>query len=172
MNCNPGPDEKDDVNRLDEPSLNALPQNGIYTILIHIQLDVNLKIGSLGILKIRKGFYAYTGSGQGRGALSLRGRVSRHISKRKKLKWHIDYLLSSNHVKVIGVVASQAGKEYECKVASAINGVSSCIRSFGCSDCKCTSHLALLPCGDENSCLKMIEQIYRQLGLNPVVLKL
>ncbi|MEM4652589.1 MAG: GIY-YIG nuclease family protein [Candidatus Nezhaarchaeales archaeon] len=167
MTCNPGPDLKHDVNRLDEPPLNILPEKGVYTVIIHVVKEEKMCIGSLGVIDIVKGFYAYTGSGLGRGTLSLRGRVLRHLTRRKKLKWHIDYLTSSKSSIIVGVVASQVDKKFECMIASAINSLTKYVKGFGCSDCKCSSHLALLPLQDVDGCINFIKNVYINLGLTP-----
>jgi Uri superfamily endonuclease len=156
-----------DVDRLDEPSFNLLPEKGVYTIVVLLARDEIIDVGSLGSVKVKRGLYAYTGSGLGRGALSLRGRVLRHISKRKKPKWHIDYLTLSSSSMVVGVVASQAEKRFECLVASAINSIAEPVEGFGCSDCTCRSHLALMPFEDFGRCLKIIEEVHVSLGLVP-----
>ncbi|MEM2213971.1 MAG: GIY-YIG nuclease family protein [Candidatus Nezhaarchaeales archaeon] len=168
MTCNPGSDFRHDVDRLAEPPLNILPKKGVYTVIIHVVKGGRMHIGSLGIMDVMEGFYAYTGSGLGRGALSLRGRVLRHLEKRKKLKWHIDYLTSSKSSTVVGVVASMVDKRFECTIASAINSLTKCIKGFGCSDCKCFSHLAFLPHQDVNDCINFIKDIYIHLGLTPI----
>jgi len=171
MTCNPGSDYRNDVDRLDEPPLNILPEKGVYTIIILLQIDSEIFVGSLGNIKMKKGFYAYTGSGLGKRALSLRGRVLRHLRKNKKLKWHIDYLTSNNATRIVGVVASEAQKEFECRIASRLNEHADYIKKFGCSDCKCASHLAILPCSSEEKCLEYVEDIYRRLGLAPKSLR-
>lgn len=168
MTCNPGPDFKCDVNRLNEPPLDLLPEKGVYTLIIRVKEGVRMCIGSLGVINMGKGFYAYTGSGLGRGALSLRGRILRHINKRKKLKWHIDYLTSSESSTIVGIIASQVDKKFECMVASTINLLTNFIKGFGCSDCKCSSHLALLPFQEVNDCTNFIRDIYVRLGVVPI----
>jgi len=172
MSCNSGSDLMCDVDRLDEPSLDSLPERGVYTIVVASLVEEEMDVGSLGPVKMKRGFYAYTGSGLGRGALGLRGRVLRHLSKRKKLRWHIDYLTSSSSSVVVGVVASPAEKRLECAIASAINSIAEPVEGFGCSDCGCRSHLALMPIEKADECLKWIEGVYASLGLVPISLAL
>ena len=172
MTCNSGSDATSDVDRLDEPSLVLLPERGVYTIAALLMENKAIDVGSLGTVRMKRGLYAYTGSGLGRGALSLRGRVSRHLNKHKKLKWHIDYLTSSNSSVVVGVVASQAEKRLECSVASVINSIAEPVEGFGCSDCKCRSHLALMRLEGVGECLRLIEGVYASLGLAPISLTL
>ncbi|MCC6042594.1 MAG: GIY-YIG nuclease family protein [Candidatus Verstraetearchaeota archaeon] len=172
MTCNSGSDSAGDVDRLDEPSLGLLPERGVYTVVILLVEDEVIDVGSLGSVRMKRGLYAYTGSGLGQGALSLRGRVSRHLGRRKKLRWHIDYLTSSDSSMVVGVVASQAEKVFECVIASAINSIAEPVEGFGCSDCTCRSHLALMPFEEVDECLKSVEGMYVSLGLVPISLAL
>lgn len=171
MTCNPGSDSRNDVDRLDEPPLKALPENGVYTIVVEVAEDLDVEVGSLGIIHLERGYYAYTGSGLGKGALSVRGRVSRHISRAKRLKWHIDFLLSHPRALVVGVVASRASKEYECVVALNL-AKGGFVKRFGCSDCRCKSHLARLNCRGLEECLRLVSSVYKSLGLEPVALVL
>ena len=96
-----------------------------------------MRIGSLGIIDLRKGFYAYTGSAMG----GLEQRIKRHLRKEKNIHWHIDYLLGKTEIKKILVMETNV-KSGECRAAEKLEqsgGVS--VDGFGSSDCKCKSHL-------------------------------
>jgi Uri superfamily endonuclease len=110
---------------------------GIYCLLIDVPIDMKADIGSLGSIEFPKGSYVYVGSAQN----SIEKRVARHYRKEKKLRWHIDYLLSQKGVTIKKTFSRTAGKNQECKAAGLIAGVSSGIPRFGCSDCRCSSHL-------------------------------
>lgn len=110
---------------------------GIYVLIIRLDRSVTTKIGALGEIAFPEGLYAYVGSAQA----NLEKRVQRHLRKEKRKFWHIDYLLASDNVKVIKVLSKQAGKAEECLLARKIGKYSECIRGFGCSDCRCRSHL-------------------------------
>lgn len=111
---------------------------GVYCLLINIARDINVKIGALGNMNFEKGGYAYTGSAQN----NIEKRVARHLSKDKKLKWHIDYLLNNKNVKISKVLYKETGrKEEECETARELMKHSKIIKGFGCSDCSCSSHL-------------------------------
>lgn len=53
--------------------LNALTSEslGIYTLIIHTSEMVKIRVGKLGLIDFPVGYYTYTGSALGRGALSL-----------------------------------------------------------------------------------------------------
>ena len=110
---------------------------GIYILLIEIDAKIKEKIGSLGKIEFDKGIYAYIGSAQN----NLEKRIQRHKEKNKKLRWHIDYLLSNKHAKILKVFYKKAEKAEECRIAKKLCKTEKPILNFGCSDCKCKSHL-------------------------------
>jgi Uri superfamily endonuclease len=110
---------------------------GIYALEISVKKSVLVKVGKLGVLNFDKGLYVYVGSAQS----SLGKRVERHLRRQKKRFWHIDYLLSSGHVKIAGVSLKSGAKSEECRFAVELARCSLPIVGFGCSDCKCVSHL-------------------------------
>ena len=110
---------------------------GIYILIIDIDKNLATKTGTLGRIEFTKGLYAYVGSAQN----NLEKRVLRHLSKHKKIKWHIDYLFNNSHTRILKVFYKKANKTQECKTAKNINNFGSPINGFGSSDCKCKSHL-------------------------------
>nr|WP_255668294.1 DUF123 domain-containing protein [Methanocella sp. CWC-04] len=104
---------------------------------MHLKKGQKLKVGAIGDIYFDEGYYAYTGSALGRSGYA---RVRRHLNvasgKNATRRWHIDYLLP--YVEVIDIITSPRP---ECSVAESIDGVLSRISGFGCSDCKCLSHL-------------------------------
>ena len=110
---------------------------GIYTLEISVDTSISLKVGKLGVLNFDKGRYVYVGSAQS----SLERRVERHMRKRKKRFWHIDYLLASGHVKIVDVFLKGGAKPEECRFAVELAKGSLPVIGFGSSDCKCVSHL-------------------------------
>jgi Uri superfamily endonuclease len=70
-----------------------------------------------------------------------RGRVGRHFSSSKKLRWHIDYLLEE--AEPVAALLVPGGEGMECalgRILSVMEG-SVPIKGFGSSDCPCGSHL-------------------------------
>lgn len=110
---------------------------GIYILIINVIKDIEVDIGALGKTTLAKGFYAYVGSAQ----TNLEKRVRRHLSKHKRLFWHIDYLLDNEATETVKVLYKEADKTEECKVAKILSGKGKSIYDFGCSDCHCKSHL-------------------------------
>jgi Uri superfamily endonuclease len=110
---------------------------GIYILGINVGKEIYVKVGSLGRMKFEKGNYVYVGSSQN----SLESRIARHLSKNKKLRWHIDYLLSNKSAKVVRVFYKTAPKSEEEKTACKILKFGMPVNKLGSSDSKCVSHL-------------------------------
>ena len=127
-------------------SIETLPTKGIYTLIIFLSRETRLNVGKLGVQKFPKGYYTYTGSALGKGATSLKRRVSRHSRKRKRNLWHIDFLLANENATVTAVVAAETNKKFECNMNRYIKREGKAkipVKGFGSSDCKenCESHL-------------------------------
>lgn len=99
-----------------------------------------IAIGSLGAIEFARGYYSYTGSAMGPGGLK---RVDRHIQVLEGTKttrrWHIDYLLP--HTILVEAFTTRTTREQECSIAKAIGKRLHAVPQFGCSDCRCNSHL-------------------------------
>ena len=106
-------------------------------LIIQVDKDVGVNVGALGKLWFEKGVYAYVGSAQ----TNLEKRINRHLRKNKRKFWHVDYLLDNDAIKIASVFFKQATKAEECKIAKVIGERGEPIAGFGCSDCKCKSHL-------------------------------
>jgi Uri superfamily endonuclease len=110
---------------------------GIYVLLIDVKNAIHINVGRLGEVAFTSGLYAYIGSAQN----NIEKRVERHLRKRKRCFWHIDYLLSQDDSTVLEVLYKAGAKEEECRVAKSLAAKNESFRSFGCSDCRCESHL-------------------------------
>ncbi|MBN2202692.1 MAG: DUF123 domain-containing protein [Candidatus Aenigmarchaeota archaeon] len=112
---------------------------GTYVLVTFLSKDCRIKIGSLGTIDFKKGYYCYVGSAMGPGGLKSRTGRHKRLCKDKKanLRWHIDYFLVNKQVSLKKVVAS---KMNECKLSRKVGKNALGIRGFGCSDCKCQNH--------------------------------
>lgn len=111
-------------------------KNNTYILLIEVFENLKISAGSLNRINFKKGFYIYTGSAK----RNLQKRIERHLKKKKKKFWHIDYLLShkSTDIKEVWLTYEYA----ECEIADFfLNKDFSFIKKFGSSDCTCKSHL-------------------------------
>ncbi len=107
---------------------------GTYLLFLKIDKDLTLNVGKLGEINFKRGWYVYVGSGMN----SLIGRVARHFKKVKKKRWHVDYLSVEANEMVAFLIPN---KKIECDLAKDLAKRFEPIEGFGCSDCKCLSHL-------------------------------
>jgi Uri superfamily endonuclease len=110
---------------------------GTYCLIIHVSSNITIQIGKKGSFDFGKGFYVYVGSALN----SLESRLKRHLSEDKKLFWHVDYLLDDLNVELVEIVFAVDNGKWECALASEVGLEGVEIKGFGCSDCKCLSHL-------------------------------
>jgi endonuclease-3 len=68
-------------------------------------------------------------------------RIKRHMEKKKKIFWHIDYLTSQKNFKPYEAYIINDAKKVECRKAAEIQKSMPSIPGFGSSDCSCSSHL-------------------------------
>jgi Uri superfamily endonuclease len=109
-----------------------------YQLRIRARRELQIRIGRLGVFRFPAGRYVYTGSAR----RNLEARIARHLRRAKRLRWHIDYLLSSADVELQGVRRFRDG---ECAVNRRSRG-SVPVPGFGASDCRagCGAHLKYL----------------------------
>lgn len=119
--------------------VNALEDRGVYRLTVFVSRASRIKVGRLGTFQFPRGYYLYTG----RALKGLRGRLERHLGKRRNLRWHIDYLLEAGRVRQVEVAACGTPRD-ECRFNSrgvAVTGGTVFALGFGSSDCRCPSHL-------------------------------
>ena len=108
---------------------------GSYILIIELPEQGVISVGRLGPITFPRAFYAYVGSAMG----GVGARINRHLNKRKGFHWHIDYLLDRAPIREVFVLESEG--RTECTIARALAKVFDSIPHFGCSDCRCRSHL-------------------------------
>lgn len=109
---------------------------GSYIISGFLNGDKKIKIGRIGYLNFKRGWYLYVGSGMA----YLKERVKRHFKKNKKKHWHIDYLIPD--LKNLKAFLIHSSKSLECEISMEISKISNgFIEKFGSTDCNCKSHL-------------------------------
>jgi Uri superfamily endonuclease len=113
---------------------------GIYILIVKLNENVDVTVGALGRLHFSEGLYAYVGSAQN----SIEARIERHFRREKRKFWHIDYLLDHPASKIVKTYVSNASKAQECKIARELSQKGLRVAGFGCSDCRCASHLERL----------------------------
>lgn len=162
--------KKQPKSSLKEPNayheLESSNAKGTYTLLILVPAESRIEIGALGTTDFSKGYYAYTGTAFGKNAQSLAGRILRHLRRDgKRKRWHIDYLLAADNVKVISVVTAYTKEKMECEINQHLGDrlqATIPARGFGSSDCrkKCRSHLLYL--GLDENVAQRIADLYSE----------
>ena len=112
--------------------------SGAYQLIIRLAAGESIHVGALGEFHFNAGLYVYTG----RAARNLRSRIERHARKKKKLRWHVDYLLRLGRIEVVQVYPERA--QYERlinRMTAESYRVAIPAPGFGASDCSCSTHL-------------------------------
>lgn len=118
-------------------------RKGTYVLFVTLGSDRNITVGARGPHLFKAGTYCYVGSAMA----GLDQRLARHLAHEKTLKWHIDYLTTVCD-------SSEAWISYpepipECELADrvgALGGIPE-MEHFGCSDCRCLTHLFRVDAG-------------------------
>jgi Uri superfamily endonuclease len=134
---------------------------GSYCLIIHLLYDKTIKIGKLGPINLHNGYYVYVGSALN----SLESRLKRHLSTDKKIFWHVDYFLSNSYTEIEEIVFAVDDGKWECNLASEISKIGIEIKGFGCSDCKCSSHLFYF--SEFEKSIDTCINAFNKLNLNP-----
>ena len=122
--------------------LDARP--GTYALVLSPSAEQRIRIGKLGQLDVRPGFYVYVGSAFGPGGLTAR--IRRHQRKTKKLRWHVDYLTAVISIAEVWYTRDTARRECQwAEVLSKMRGAAVPLIGFGSSDCACRTHLWFFP---------------------------
>ncbi len=111
---------------------------GSYCLILELPRALAIRVGRLGTFRFPAGTYVYAGSALG----GIDARVGRHLRRRKRKRWHIDYLLA--HARVADVLRIEARHRVECemnRLALRVPGARTAVPGFGSSDCACSSHL-------------------------------
>jgi Uri superfamily endonuclease len=116
---------------------------GVYVLILTLDADRWMTIGHLGRVQFRKGFYAYVGSAFGPGGLSAR--LRHHLKVKTKPHWHIDLFGQHAHIVDIWYAERRRHEHQWARAALAMSPAASPVVGFGCSDCKCRSHLIYFP---------------------------
>lgn len=115
--------------------------SGLYALLIELRTRASVAVGRLGRLTFSPGYYVYVGSAK----LNLRSRLARHWRRRKRLHWHVDYLLRRGRPADAVRFPWRAGGECALVRSALDSGLAHVpAPGFGSSDCRCPAHLLRL----------------------------
>jgi len=109
---------------------------GSYLVLARLSRRRLIQVGGLGGVRFPRGWYVYVGSAM----RNLSARIARHCRRRKKLRWHIDYLLQEADEVI--PLPIRSSRRRECEIARAVGSIMQPgPAGFGSSDCACGTHL-------------------------------
>lgn len=118
-----------------------MTSRGAYCLCIRVEKDLVLDIGALGQLTFPQGTYVYVGSAMN----GLEARLRRHLNTSRgsyrTIHWHIDYLLKAEEVSIDSIYVRESDVKIECATADVVSERGVPVKGFGCSDCRCSSHL-------------------------------
>lgn len=122
------------------PAVAALGDAGTYVFLMWNDHARAIEVGRLGEIRFPAGLYAYVGSA----LRNLPHRIGRHARAEKRVKWHVDHL--STRFTPVAALVVESPRRLECAVARAVATLAAeSFPDFGCSDCRCGSHLFRIP---------------------------
>lgn len=105
---------------------------GCYMVHLHLPAEAMV----LDRFALPAGHYVYVGSARG----SLTPRVERHRRGTGRPHWHIDHLRRA--ATFVEAAPIRSCLDLECEVAAGLAGLGAQeVAGFGCSDCRCRSHL-------------------------------
>ncbi len=126
----------------------ALPTcGGAYVLWIELSRTVSLPARFHGRV-LGPGCYLYAGSAYGPGG--IRARAARHLKRRKRRRWHVDWL--TTRARVVRVLPLPSATECDViRTLSSRHMLHTPLAGFGSTDCPlCPAHLAeiTLPMND------------------------
>jgi Uri superfamily endonuclease len=113
---------------------------GSYILILHLEHTNTISVGKRRKWCFPAGYFAYVGSALGPGGLA--SRLKHHICSTASPHWHIDYLRPGT--RLIELWISEFPGHLEHQWAAFLYQFHKTVRifkGFGCSDCKCPSHL-------------------------------
>jgi Uri superfamily endonuclease len=120
--------------------LETISNQGTYALILSLNQNSNIEVGSLGIISFITGFYVYVGSAFGSGG--LRARLAHHLLPMHRPNWHIDYLRMQANILNIWFTCDPIRREHAWAcVFPEMKDALVPILGFGASDCNCPSHL-------------------------------
>jgi Uri superfamily endonuclease len=113
---------------------------GTYALILRSDSAARVRIGRLGELAARRGYYIYIGSAFGPGGLAAR--LAHHQRPPRWPHWHIDHLRTHTRLMEIWFTHDARPREhFWADLIGAARGATISLPGFGSSDCQCSSHL-------------------------------
>ncbi|HOK90511.1 MAG TPA: DNA/RNA nuclease SfsA [Candidatus Hydrogenedentes bacterium] len=109
---------------------------GVYVMGFRLDAPRTVEVGALGACRFNAGHYLYVGSA----ARGLDARIRRHLARRKRFHWHVDWLRDvADGVRAWPI---RCVERLECALARSLSErLTEGPPGFGSSDCACGTHL-------------------------------
>lgn len=150
-------------------------KGGGYLLTLKAQRNVKMEVGRLGLLSLPAGYYVYVGSALGPGGVEAR--VKRHLKlygrKAGRLKWHVDWLLTSPRFTLVEALKIEGEGRVECLVSRRLEAAADwTVPGFGSSDCRegCKGHLHYFKRNPARRLRRLLEGLrlnWKALSLSP-----
>lgn len=103
-----------------------------YVLVLHLLKNVNIRLSKHAVT-LDPGLYFYVGSSRRPGIVFAR--LTRHLSKSKRIHWHIDQLTTSPYVEIKGFyLIDSSSTNCESLISHLLAGNLSFIKGFGSTD--------------------------------------
>jgi Uri superfamily endonuclease len=112
---------------------------GTYALILRSSRACTIRIGRLGTLRLRPGWYVYVGSAFGPGG--LRPRIAHHGRRAQRPHWHIDYLRLYTRIEAVWCCRGARCEHQWAANIGAMPGAAVVLPGFGSSDRGCETHL-------------------------------
>ena len=113
---------------------------GTYALILAANETRRLRIGRLGSLALRPGWYVYVGSAFGPGGVDAR--LAHHRKRAARPHWHVDHLRLHTQLERVWYTHDPIRREHQwAQVMHRLPGAEIPLPGFGASDCTCASHL-------------------------------
>jgi Uri superfamily endonuclease len=112
---------------------------GTYVLLLRCSSTRAVRVGRLGTLRLRPGWYVYVGSAFGPGG--LRARIDHHRQRAQRPHWHIDYLRRYTRLESVWYACDVRQEHVWAAMIAAMPVAALVLQGFGSSDCRCATHL-------------------------------
>ena len=118
-----------------------MTSRGSYCLCMRVERELSLNVGALGRMTFPQGAYVYVGSAMNGLDARLRRHMNTSMGSHRAIHWHIDYLLRVEGVSIESIFVQESETKNECAIAAAVSERGVPVKGFGCSDCRCYSHL-------------------------------
>ena len=126
---------------------------GTYALSYACKENRSIRIGKLGMLKLRLGYYLYVGSAFGPGG--IKARICHHLGESPSPHWHVDYLKPYCDPLELWVTYSNSKREQAwVRTVSKSKDAFIPLTGFGASDTSAVAHLFFFKAQPQASILK------------------